>query len=99
MHNQNIQGNLALEKKWHAKDCWCQLFTTLVGICTVDALNMFLYVKPRLEEGRKKVLTFAALLAKQLLDNKWEDSESEQASHAAPREMPPPPLLSGNTDM
>ena len=98
MHNQNRQGTLALEKKWNTRDCWFRLFTTLVGMCTIDALKMLNYFKPphRSDKERRKVLTFAALLAKQLLDNKWEDSESEQASHAAPREMPPPPLLSGN---
>ena len=40
VHNQNRQGTLALEKKWNTKDCWFRLFTTLVGMCTIDALKM-----------------------------------------------------------
>ena len=101
VHNQNRQGTLALEKKWHTQDCWFRLFTTLVGMCTIDALKMLDYIKPprRGYEDRRKVLTFAALLAKQLLDNKW-DCESEDASNATPRQMlPPPPRLSGNEEV
>ena len=69
-------------------------------MCTIDALKMFTYLKPRIrDEGRKKVRTFAALLAKQLVDNKWEDGESENASNVTPSEMPPPrPRLSGNEE-
>jgi hypothetical protein len=40
------------------------------------------------DQVQKKVLTLAALLTKQLLDNKWEEGESEQASHATPGQMP-----------
>ena len=101
VHNQNRQGTLALEKKWHTQDCWFRLFTTLVGMCTIDALKMLDYIKPprRGDEDRRKVLTFAALLAKQLLDNKW-DCESEDASNATPRQMlPPPPRLSWNEEV
>jgi len=62
---------------------------------------MFMYFKPprRGDEGRRKIFTFAALLAKQLLDNKW-DCESEDASNATPTQMlPPPPRLSGNAEV
>jgi hypothetical protein len=71
-----------------------------VGMCTIDALKMFTYLNPKIrDEGRTKVLTFAALLAKQLLDNKW-DCESEDASNATPRQMlPPPPRLSWNEEV
>jgi hypothetical protein len=73
-----------------------------VGMCTIDALKMLDYLKPphrKGDEDRRKVLTFAALLAKQLLDNKW-DCESEDASNATPRQMlPPPPRLSGNEEV
>ena len=70
-------------------------------MCTIDALKMFTYLKPRIrDEGRKKVRTFAALLAKQLVDNKWEDCDSEDASSATPSEMPPlSPRLSGNQEV
>ena len=52
------------------------------------------------DEGRKKVRTFAALLAKQLVDNKWEDGESEEASNATPSKLPPPrPRLSRNEEV
>ena len=101
VHNQNRQGTLALEKKWNTQDCWFRLFTTLVGMCTIDALKMLDYIKPprRGDEDRRKVLTFAAILAKQLLDNSW-DCESENASNATPTQMPPPPpRLSGNAEM
>ena len=102
VHNQNRQGTLALEKKWNTKNCWFRLFTTLVGMCTIDALKMLNYFKPphrKGDEDRRKVLTFAALLAKQLLDNKW-DCESEDASNATPRQMlPPPPRLSWNEEV
>jgi hypothetical protein len=53
-------------------------------MCTIDALMMFKYVKPRLDDVRTATLTFAAILAKQLLDNTW-DCESEEASHATRR--------------
>ena len=99
VHNQNRQGTLALEKKWNTKDCWFRLFTTLVGMCTMDALKMFMYLKPPRDEGRRKVLAFAALLAKQLLHNKW-DCESEDTSNATPTQMlPPHPRLSGNAEV
>jgi len=99
VHNQHRQGTLALEKKWHTQDCWFRLFTTLVGMCTIDALMMFKCCKPRIEEGRTRTLTFAAVLAKQLLDNRWE-CESEGASNATPSQMPPPPpRLSGNAEV
>jgi len=64
VHNQNRQGTLALEKKWQTQDCWFRLFTTLVGMCTIDAMMMFRRLKPRLEGRRAATLTFAALLAK-----------------------------------
>ena len=102
VHNQNRQGTLALEKKWNTQDCWFRLFTTLVGMCTIDALKMIDYVKPprRGDEDGRKLLIFAAVLAKQLLDNQWEDGESEQASHATPGQMPlPPSRVSGNTEV
>ena len=101
VHNQNRQGTLALEKKWNTQDCWFRIFTTLVGMCTIDALKMLDYIKPprRGDEDRRKVLTFAAILAKQLLDNTW-DCESENASNATPTQMPPPPpRLSGSAEM
>ena len=79
LHNQKCQGTLALEKKWQTQGCWFRLFTTLVGMCTIDALKMFTYLKPMIrDEGGKKVRTFVALLAKQLVDNKGEDGESEE---------------------
>jgi hypothetical protein len=102
VHNQNRQGTLALEKKWNTQDCWFRLFTTLVGMCTIDALKMLDYLKPprKGDEDRRKVLIFAALLAKQLLKNQWEDGESEQASHTTPGQMPPPPSrVSENTEV
>ena len=46
VHNQNRQGTLALEKKWNTQDCWFRTFTTLVGMCTIDALKMLDYIKP-----------------------------------------------------
>ena len=100
VHNQNRQGTLALEKKWNTQDCWFRLFTTLVGMCTVDALKIFMYLKPppTRDEGRTKALTFAAILAKQLLDNKWY-CESEDASNATPTQMLLPPHLSGNAEV
>ena len=100
VHNQNRQGTLALEKKWQTQDCWFRLFTTLVGMCTVDALQMLDYIKParRGDEDRREVLTFAALLAMQLLENEW-DGFSENASNATPTQMlPPPPRLSANAE-
>jgi hypothetical protein len=99
VHHQHRQGTLALEKKWQTQDCWFRLFTTLVDTCTIDALMMIKYVKSRLDEGRTTTLTFAAILAKQLLDNTW-DCESEESSHATPRQMPPPPSrVSGNAEV
>ena len=68
-------------------------------MCTIDDLMMFKCCKPRIEEGRTRTLTFAAVLAKQLLDNRWE-CESEGASNATPSQMPPPPpRLSGNAEV
>ena len=99
VHNQRRQGTLALEKKWQTQDCWFRLFTTLVGMCTIDALMMFKYYKPIIEKGRTKTLTFAAVLAKQLLDNRW-DCEGEEASHATPSQMlSPPSRVSGNAEV
>ena len=75
VHNHTRQGTLALEKKWQTQDCWFRLFATLVGMCAIDGLKIFMYVKPRLEDGKKKTITFAALFANQFMDNKWENGE------------------------
>ena len=91
VHNHHRQGILELEKKWPTQTCWFRLFTTLVGICTVDALLMFKMLKPRLDEASKKTVTFAAILAKQLVDNEWDDGNIS-ATNETPSQMPPPPL-------
>ena len=101
VHNQHRQGTLALEKKWSTHDCWFRLFTTLVGICTVDAMMMHRHFKKqRPDDSETKTLTFAALLAKKLVDNKWDDGERETALNATPAVMPPPPpRMSGNAEV
>ena len=63
-------------------------------------MMMFKHFKPRLEEPRTTTLTFAAILAKQLLDNKWDDGDNSRASNATPDVMaPPPPRMSSNSEV
>ena len=101
VHNQHRQGTLALEKNWSTHDCWSRLFTMLVGICTVDAMMMHKhFTKQRSDDSETKTLTFAAVLAKKLVDNKWDDGERETALNATPAVMAPPlPRMSGNSEV
>ena len=101
VHNQHRQGTLALEKKWSTQDCWFRLFTTLVGMCTVDAMMMHKHKRfnkrpNEPNEPETKTLTFAAVLAKQLVDNNWDDGEHEATPAVMP---PPPPRMSGNSEV
>ena len=61
------------------------MFTTLVGMCTIDAMMMHKHkhFNKRPKEPKTTTLLFAAILAKQLLDNKWDDCDSN-ASNATP---------------
>jgi len=51
---------------------------------------MFKMFKPQVDEARNKTVTFAAILAKQLLDNEWDDGNIS-ATNESPSQMPPPP--------
>ena len=76
------------------------LTATVDGMCTIDAMMMFKHFKSRLEELRTTTLTFTAILANQLLDNKWNDCASETSLNVTPVVMPPPPLRrSGNSEV
>ena len=86
VHNQLRQYELKLEKKWVTTDCWFRLFTTLVGICTVDAYRLYQNRKPRLASGMTMQI-FAGVVAKQLLSY-VDVRRGESQTPVAP---PPPP--------
>ena len=52
-------------------------------------------LKPRLDEARKKIVTFAAMLAKQLVDNEWDDGNISATNETPSQMLPPPPRHTG----
>lgn len=77
VHNQFRQGELALEKRWQTQDSWFRLFTTLVGIVTVDAYKALqALMNTRSNKRGMGIKPFASLLALQLVNNRWTDGSA-----------------------
>ncbi len=71
-HNKQRQGHLRLEKKWKTQDPWFRLSTSLIGMHTVDAYQLYRYNVDKKTQVMT-VLEFAEILGTQLLHNNFDD--------------------------
>ena len=93
-HNQARQSELALEKKWVTNDPYFRLGTTVVGVTTVDTLNLMTHhnLFPRhitnkyyTNDEKMSTITFAGTLCGQLLkmadeiESKRENNKRQRA--------------------
>jgi len=68
-YNQARQSELVLEKKWLTDNAHFRLFTTMIGISATDTwkLAAFHWLLSYIQEKNNTILSFAGILAKQLL--------------------------------
>ena len=92
-HNQLRQSELALEKKWLTTDGWFRLFTTLIGINTVDTM-LVLRAESHSRHEYKTMSTrrFTEILAEDLIMNTFDGALSRPKPRSSSRlvlEAPP----------
>ena len=74
-HNQRRQHTLALEEEWLTQDCWFRLHTTLHGKQVTDCWKLLKYhVHSGHRYSELKLLDFADLLARQMVNNSCSES-------------------------
>ena len=90
VHNQQRQGDLALEKVWLTREFpYFRIFSSLVVICATDAFNLRKYRlahrRLREDESRKKwtFKDYVNALSVKLMNNSW---EGEIFRRATPRD-------------
>ena len=67
-HNRSRQGDLALEKHWVTKDWVFRLFTTITGMCVVDAWRVWVNVAQPAQK-HESLLDFVDVLAMEHFTN------------------------------
>ena len=71
IHNQLRQKNLWLEKHWVTQCRFFHIFNMIVGICVVNAMNVYKYhLHPLHCHKNVELLTFVNMLIEDLLNNK-----------------------------
>ena len=92
-HNQRRQHEVALEGNWGTKSCWSRLGCTLLGVHTVDCLNVVRYFAPNAHQCKNLLTkTFQDNLAHLLMNNKLDDGDGVYAGRREKRELDTPSL-------
>ena len=74
VHDHYRQGSLAIERSWVTQKWYHRIFSTILGICVTDAFYAYrLYSKTLVQSALDDYTTFIGKLAKQLIQNKFDD--------------------------